>query len=120
MKRKKHNDAERRMTMHHGRATARPRRMQEDATAEVSEDEEPTTERITLDNWAQRLPWTKLASREQPEVGQLGLIIKGKEKDGLGKMAIVLRVHSVKITVGYWCPRDGGPKTSLQEPTSLM
>jgi hypothetical protein len=88
---------------------------------EVSDDEEErlaTT--ITISNWQQELPWTKLASHEQPEVGQIGLIIKGKEKDGLGKMVIVLRVHAVKITVGYWCPKVGTPRTSLREPASLM
>jgi hypothetical protein len=88
---------------------------------EVSDDEEERlTTTITVSNWQQELPWTKLASREQPEVGQIGLIIKGKEKDGLGKMVIVLRVHVVKITVGYRCLKDGTPKTSLREPASLM
>jgi hypothetical protein len=91
-------------------------------TAEVSDEEEERIARpkITATNWQQELPWTKLASREQPDVGQIGLIIKGKEKDGLGKLAIVLRVHAVKQTIGYRCPKDGRPRTRLREPASLM
>jgi hypothetical protein len=82
--------------------------------AEVSEDEDSGEEEVTRANWKQQLPWTKLASREQPELGQIGLIIKGKEKDGLGKLAIVLRVHAVKITVGTTARRTGRPRQACE------
>jgi hypothetical protein len=86
--------------MTHTRTTPgrRPERAAE--RAEVSEDDEARgAEPITLGNWQHELPWTELASRELPELRQVGLIIKGKDRRG--KLAIVLRVHSVKITVGH-------------------